>query len=191
MHGTGHLKTRSSVNFFFAGWEAILRVLVVGSAMYVSLVVFLRFSGSRTIASMNVFDFIVTVALGAVFGRALTANSVALAEALTAFALLIVLQYTVAWLQTRWPRFERALKNDPTLLYFRGEFLRDAMRDQRVTENELRGAVRKENVGSMDDVDALVLEPDGKVSVITSVEDGSALVSVVPDERRTRSLSEP
>ena len=181
----------SNVTFFFAGWEAILRILVVGSAMYVSLVVFLRLSGSRTIASMNVFDFIVTVALGAVFGRALTANSVALAEALTAFALLIVLQYTVAWLQTRWPRFERALKNDPTLLYFRGEFLRDAMRDQRVTENELRGAVRKENVGSMDDVEALVLESDGKVSVITSVEDGSALVSVVPDERTTQSLSEP
>jgi uncharacterized membrane protein YcaP (DUF421 family) len=181
----------SSVNFFFAGWEAVLRVIVVGIAMYASLVVFLRLSGSRTIASMNAFDFIVTVALGAVFGRALTANSVALVEALTAFALLILLQYIAAWLQTRWPRFERALKNDPTLLYFRGEFLRDAMRDQRVTETELRGAVRKESVGSMDEVEALVLEPDGKVSVITSVGDGSALVSIVPDERTTQSLSEP
>lgn len=180
----------SSVNFFFTDWEAILRVLVVGITMYASLVVFLRLSGSRTIASMNAFDFIVTVALGAVFGRALTANSVALAEALTAFALLIMLQYTVAWLQTRWPRFERALTNDPTLVYFRGEFLWDAIRDQRVTENELRGAVRKENVGSMDEVEALVFEPSGKVSVITSVGDGSALASVIPDEQTRQSLNE-
>ena len=140
---------------------------------------------------MNVFDFIVTVALGAVFGRALTANSVALAEALTAFALLIVLQYIVAWLETRCPRFEQTVTNDPTFLYFRGGFLRDAMRDRRVTENELLGAVRKENVGSMDDVDALVLEPDGKVSVITSIEDGSTLEPVVPEERTTQFLSEP
>ncbi|WP_226042457.1 YetF domain-containing protein [Natrinema sp. DC36] len=181
----------SSANVFFAGWEAILHVIVVGIAMYASLVVFLRLSGSRTIASMNAFDFIVTVALGAVFGRALTANSVALAEALTAFALLIVLQYIAAWLQTRWPRFERALKNDPALLYFRGEFLRDAMGDQRVTESELRGAVRKENVGSMDEVEALVLEPDGKVSVITSVKDGSALGPVIPDEQPMQPPSEP
>ncbi|UPV73888.1 DUF421 domain-containing protein [Halorussus limi] len=181
----------SSVNFFFAGWETVLRVIVVGIAMYVSLVVFLRLSGSRTIASMNVFDFIVTVALGAVFGRALTANSVALAEALTAFALLIVLQYTVAWLQTRWPRFEQAVTNDSTLLYFHGEFLQDAMRDQRVTENELRGAVQKENVGSMDEVEALVLESDGKVLVITSVGDGSTLGRIISDERTTQSLSEP
>lgn len=182
MHGTGHLQTMSSVNFFFAGWEAILRVFIVGVAMYVSLVVFLRLSGSRTIASMNVFDFIVTVALGSAFGRALTASSVALAEALTAFALLIVLQYIVARLQTRWTRFEQALTNDPTLLYFHGEFLRDAMRDQGVTENNLRGAVRKENIGSMDAVDALVLESDGKVSVIRSVKDGSTSGSVIPDE---------
>jgi uncharacterized membrane protein YcaP (DUF421 family) len=181
----------SSVNFFFVGWESILRILVVGTAMYASLVVFLRLSGSRTIASMNVFDFIVTVALGAVFGRALTASSVALVEALTASALLIVLQYVVAWLQTRWPRFEQALTNDPTLVYFRGEFLRDEMRDQRLTENELRGAVRKENVGSMDDVEALVFESNGKVSVITSVGDGSALVSIIADERTRQSPREP
>jgi uncharacterized membrane protein YcaP (DUF421 family) len=181
----------SSVHYFFAGWEAILRILVVVIPMYVSLVVFLRLSGSRTIASMNIFDFIITVALGSTFGRALTASSVALAEALTAFALLIVLQYIVARLQTRWPRFEQTLTNDPTLLYFRGEFLRDAMRDQGVTESNLRGAVRKENIGSMNEVEALVLESDGKVSVITSVKDGSALVSIIPSEQTTQSLSEP
>jgi len=65
------------------------------------------------------------------------------------------------------------------------------MRDQRVTENELRGAVRKEKVGSMDEVEALVLETDGKVSVITSIKDGSALVSVISDEQTMQSLSEP
>jgi len=42
MHGTGHLQTMSSVHYFFAGWEAILRILVVVIPMYVSLVVFLR-----------------------------------------------------------------------------------------------------------------------------------------------------
>lgn len=171
----------SSVNFFFNGWTPIVRVLVVGTAMYVSLVVFLRLSGSRSIASMNVFDFIVTVAIGSAFGRVLTAQPVALAEAVTAFALLIVLQYVVAWLQARWPRFEEGITNSPTLLYFRGEFLRDAMRDQRVTENELRGAVRKKNIGSMAGVEALVLEPDGNVSVVTSIGDGSAMGPAAPD----------
>ena len=179
----------SSVNFFFAGWTPIVRVIIVGTAMYVTLVVFLRLSGSRTIASMNTFDFIVTVGIGSAFGRVLTARPIALAEAVTAFALLVVLQYVIAWLKTRWPRFEQGITNTPTLLYFRGEFLRDAMQDQRVTENELRGAVREKQIGSMDTVEALVLEPNGKISVVKSVGDGSALRPALPDERQGQSTS--
>lgn len=139
---------------------------------------FLRLTGSRTIASMNVFDFIVTVAIGSAFGRALTARPVALAEAIAAFVLLIVLQYVVARLQVRWPRFERGLTNSPSLLYFRGGFIRDEMRQERVTENELRAAVRKQKIGSLDDVDAMVLEPSGDISVIPSLDDGSALKGI-------------
>jgi uncharacterized membrane protein YcaP (DUF421 family) len=173
----------SSVNFVFDGWTPIVRVLVVGTAMYLALVVFLRLSGSRTIASMNIFDFIVTVAIGSAFGRALTANSVALAEALTAFALLIVLQYAVAWLQIRWQRFSHAVTNAPQMLYFRGEFLRDTMRDQRVSEEEVRAAVRKKQLGSVNEAEAVVLESDGTFSVITSVGDGSALSPVATNEQ--------
>jgi len=71
---------------------------------------------------MNAFDFIVTVAIGSVFGRALTAKDVALSEAIVAFGLLVTLQYVVTWIQLRWP-FRRVVTNPPALLYFRGEFV--------------------------------------------------------------------
>ncbi|MFI7742547.1 hypothetical protein [Kocuria rhizosphaericola] len=38
---------------------------------------------------MNSFDFVITVAIGATFGRVLTARSIPLLEAVTAFALLV------------------------------------------------------------------------------------------------------
>lgn len=103
---------------------------------------------------MNVFDFIITVAIGSAFGRALTASNVALAEAVVAFALLIGLQFIVAWVQTRFLGVQRFITNPPALLYFQGEFLREKMRSQRVTEDELWAAVRKQNLGSMEQVDA-------------------------------------
>lgn len=167
------------VNFYFTSWEALVRIIVVGTAMYIALVVLLRLSGSRTIASMTVFDFVVTVAIGATFGGSLTGKTVALAEAVTAFALLITLQYIVAWMQTRWPRFRRTVTNRPTLLYFQGTFIHESMQDERLTEAELRAAVRKQKIGSMDAVEAIVLESDGSISVIKSVGDGSALDQIV------------
>jgi len=163
----------TAVNFYFSGWEPVVRVLIVGVAMYAALVVFLRVSRSRTLSSMNAFDFVVTVAIGSAFGRALTAKSVALSEALAAFGLLVGLQYAVTWIQIRWPYFQRIVTNPPTLLYFRGEFVDEEMQRQRVTESELQSAVRKQQFGSLSEVEAVVLESSGEFSVIPSVEDGS------------------
>ena len=49
---------------FFQGWEGILRTVIVGILGYVTLVAFLRISGKRTLAKLNAFDLVVTVALG-------------------------------------------------------------------------------------------------------------------------------
>lgn len=160
--------------FYFSGWEPLVRIVIVGTAMYVALVLFLRISGSRTLSSMNVFDFVVTVAIGSAFGRALTAQTVALSEAVVAFALLVALQYAVTWVRVRWSFFGRVITNAPTLLYFRDEFIDDELRRQRVAKDEIRSAVRKKQFGSLEAVDAVVLESSGKFSVIESIEDGSA-----------------
>ena len=172
----------SDLVFFTSGWLPLARIVVVGTLMYVVLVVLLRVSGSRTIASMRAFDFIVTVALGSVFGRALTAKGVSLAEAVLAFVLLIALQYVVARTQVASPWFARAVTNPPRLLYFRGEFQRDAMQRARVTEQELRAVARKKGHGSLDEVEAFVLEASGDVAVISSIGDGSALGSELSDQ---------
>lgn len=160
------------VNFFFAGWEPILRVLVVGTTAYLVLVVILRASGKRTLARMNSFDFVITVAIGATFGRVLTARSVPLVEAVTAFTLLVVLQYLVTSLQLRSSRFSGWVTAEPTLLYFRGRLLHDAMRKERFTEDEMHGAVRKHGFGSLQQVTAVVVESNGQLSVIGTEDTG-------------------
>jgi uncharacterized membrane protein YcaP (DUF421 family) len=178
----------SNLVYFFSGWDPIARLLVVGTLTYISLVLVLRISGSRTLASMNAFDFIVTVAIGAVFGRTVTAKGVALAEAVTALTLLVFLQFAVAWLQTRWSGIMGVITNPPALLYYRGEFLRDAMRTERVTEAEMHAAVRKKQLGSMAEVEAIVLESSGEFSIIQSLGDGTALGDAIRQqiERRPR-----
>lgn len=176
----------SNLVFFTDGWLPLVRIVVVGTLMYVTLVVLLRVSGSRTIASMRAFDFIVTVALGSVFGRALTAEGVSLAEAVVAFLLLIGLQYTVARVQVFSTPFARAVTNPPRLLFYRGEFQRDGMRRARVTEQELRSVARKKGHGSLDDVEALVLEASGDIAVVDKIGDGSALGDDLQQQIRNR-----
>jgi uncharacterized membrane protein YcaP (DUF421 family) len=181
----------SDVVYFYSGWEPIARVVIVGVLMYITLVVILRITGSRSLASMSAFDFIVTVAIGSAFGRAITAKGVALAEAVAAFLVLIMLQYLIASFQNRWSSFMGVVTNPPALLYFRGQYLRDAMRKQRVTEAELHAAIRKKQRGSMTDVEAVILESSGEFSVISSMGDHSAFGEAVERQIPRRPAGDP
>lgn len=151
---------------FFDSWMGLLRVLLVGIPAYVGLIVLLRASGKRTLTKMNAFDFVVTVALGSTLATILLNGDVALAEGLLALALLIFLQYLVAWLSVRFPVVRSIVASEPTMLVHNGELLRQAMCRERVSEGEVRQAMRNEGVDELSRARAVVLESDGTFSII-------------------------
>jgi uncharacterized membrane protein YcaP (DUF421 family) len=154
---------------FFESWAGLGRIFVVGVLGYVALIVLLRISGKRTLSKMNAFDFIVTVALGSTLGSLLLSKDVPLAEGVLAFAVLIGLQLVATWLSVRSATFKKLIKSQPTLLLYKGELARDAMARERVTEEEVRAAVREQGVSALEDVGAVVLETAGELSVIPGV----------------------
>ena len=151
---------------FFADWDGILRVIVVGALAYLAVLVLLRIYGKRTLAKMNAFDFVVTVALGSTLAGVLLNRDIPLAEAITAFVVLLTLQLLISWLSVRSALVRRKVKSDPALLVRRGKMIRAALRSERVTEGEARQAARQAGVSSLADVEALLLESDGSFSVI-------------------------
>ena len=62
---------------------------------------------------MNVFDLIVTAALGSTLATVLLSKYVALAEGILALALLFV----VAWSSVRFSEFSKLVKASPRLLF--------------------------------------------------------------------------
>lgn len=152
---------------FFSSGTMLIRTLVVGVLAYISLVLLLRLSGRRTLSKMNAFDLVVTVALGSTFATILLNRDVSLAEGVMALALLIGLQYAVTWSSVRAAWIRKLVTGEPALLFYRGRFLDDALRAARVTEDEVRAAVRSQGLAALDGIEAVVLETDGSFSVIT------------------------
>ena len=94
---------------FFDDVSGLIRVLVVGPAIYVWLICLLRFSGKRTLAQLNAFDFIVTVALGSMLATVVLNNPIAWTEGALALTVLAALQFAVAWAQVRVPWVQRTV----------------------------------------------------------------------------------
>jgi uncharacterized membrane protein YcaP (DUF421 family) len=165
---------------WFDSWFDIGRVLVVGAAAYLTLVVTLRLSGKRTLAKLNAFDFVVTIAIGSTLATILLNTTVSWSEGAAALVVLAALQFAVAWSTVRLRSARSVLTARPTLLLRDGTPRYDALRQQRMALDELRQAVRGVGAGDLRAVAAVVLETDGTLSVITASQfgDGSALEGV-------------
>ena len=162
---------------FFQGWTGIVRTLVVGTLAYAFLVVALRGAGKRTLAKLNAFDLVVTVAFGSTLATILLSSDVSYAEGVTALVLLAVLQFVAAMMSSRLRLGRAVITARPTLLLRDGAVLDEALLEQRISADEIRQVVRASGAGSLAAVAAVVLETDGTLSVISAdrLGDGSAL----------------
>lgn len=153
---------------FFDNWESIFRTLIITVLAYIALILLLRISGKRTLSKMSAFDFIVTIALGSTLATVLLNKSVTLADGILAFSLLIGLQYLISYLAVRSKKVSQLVKATPALMVYNGEMLTKAMRDERVTEDEIYAILRENGVISIKDAKAVILETDGGLTVIST-----------------------
>ena len=115
---------------FFENWYTILRIVVMSITAYVTLILFLRVSGKRTLSKMNAFDFIITIALGSTLSSIIVNKDTVLADGATAFFMLIGLQFIITWLSVRSKTVSSIVKGTPRMLYYEGDFLRSAMKKE-------------------------------------------------------------
>lgn len=147
-----------------SSWWGIVRTILVGILANVTLVLFLRISGKRTLAKLSAFDLVVTVVLGSTLSAILLQESIDLAEGAVALGLLILMQFLVRFVSVRSPGFAKAVRSEPTLLAHEGAFCDEAMKRERITREEALSAVRPAGGQDIDNVRYLVLESDGTIS---------------------------
>ncbi|WP_168583049.1 DUF421 domain-containing protein [Gephyromycinifex aptenodytis] len=151
----------------------LVRILAVGGSAYLALVILTRIFGKRTLAKLNAFDLVVTVALGSVLASVLLSSDVAFLEGLLAMLLLMSVQWLVAQSLVRLPWTRSIIVSEPTALVWDGQLLTARMREQRIAEAEVQQAIRRTGTGGIEDVAAVVLESDGQLSVISRSQLGS------------------
>ncbi|UJF30757.1 DUF421 domain-containing protein [Kaistella sp. 97-N-M2] len=157
---------------FFESWDGILRITVTTILAYIVVIIMLRISGKRTLAKMNAFDFIVTIALGSILSSLILSKDTPLAEGLLAIALLIALQYCFTYISLRSKKFKDLISNDPVLLFYKGHFFKKVLREERVSQQHINKSVREAGFPNLDKIEAIVLEPTGDITVISKNENG-------------------
>lgn len=166
---------------WFDTWSDMWQIFVTTIAIYVALILILRVVGKRSLAKLNIFDLVVTVALGSTLATIMLSADTTWSEGIVAFVTLCGLQWGLSWLSLRVTWFKGLVRSEPRLLLSDGQFLDKAMREERILRQEVHAEVRSHGFGDLEDIAAVILETDGSFSVIprSRVDTGSALETVL------------
>jgi uncharacterized membrane protein YcaP (DUF421 family) len=162
---------------FFDGWAHVLRSALSAAGIYLVIIAAIRIFGQKSLAKMSGYDMIVTVALGSLVAALPLTTSVSLTDAIAAALTFLTLQQITRYLQARYRRVHRLVRERPLLLLWNGRLLDDRMLESDISADEVRAAVRRSGILSLKQVRAAVLENDGEWSIIpqSSAPDLSAM----------------
>jgi uncharacterized membrane protein YcaP (DUF421 family) len=140
--------------------EKVLRTI----AVYLFLVLALRLAGKRELAQLNSFDLVVLL-LSNTVQNAIIGPDNSLLGGLLGAAVLLAANYTTVRLGFQHPALARALEGTPTTLVQGGRMLDDNLRRYLITRQELMAAIRRQGGRNLQDLEVVVLEASGALTV--------------------------
>ncbi len=137
--------------------EKILRTI----AVYVFLVVLLRWFGKRELAQLNPFDLVVLLMLSNTMQNAIIGDDTSLVGGLVGAFVLCAFNYAVVRFLFRHRRLDQLLEGSPTTLIRGGVVVREALAHELMTEAELTAVAHRQGFARLEDIDSCILEPGG------------------------------
>jgi uncharacterized membrane protein YcaP (DUF421 family) len=137
--------------------------------VYIFFLIFIvtRAVGRRELSSLEPFDLILLIVIGDLVQQGVTQSDYSLTGATTVIVTMALLTVATAYLSFRFRRLRPVLEGEPVLLIADGEILRNHLRSERLTVEELVAEARQNQIASRDDVRFAVLETNGHISFLT------------------------
>lgn len=150
----------------FDSIEKLGRIILTSILVYIVIVAVTKVSGKRSTSQLNNFDWIVTVMIGSLGASTILLKDIPVVEGLSSILVLYLLQFLVTKYASISPPFRAFILSEPRIVFYQGQFLPDAMREERLTRQEIECAMRSEGMNNFDDIEAVVFESDAKLTII-------------------------
>ncbi|HWD38279.1 MAG TPA: YetF domain-containing protein [Fimbriimonas sp.] len=125
-----------------------------------------RVLGKRYVSQWNVYDLVTIVAVSNAVQNAMTGGRGEVLVGIVSAATLLVLAWMLSKLFVRAPLLEKAVVGSPTLLVYEGKLMREHLRREQVSQEELETALHQHGLERIDQIGMAVLEVDGSISIV-------------------------
>jgi uncharacterized membrane protein YcaP (DUF421 family) len=127
--------------------------------------IFIRVAGMRSFGNRSAFDVVLSITIGAILSRCITGHYPFFA-CLSAAAVLALCHRFTAFAATASENFRKLAEGDPVELFRDGTMKEKRVRKHSLNRNDVERAMHEENLEDLDKIKAIILETDGKISII-------------------------
>lgn len=143
--------------------EPILR----SAAIYAFLLLVMRVSGKRTLASITTFDFVLLLVVGEATQQALLGSDVSVTNGFLVITALVGIDVLVSLVKERSTAFATLVEGVPLVIVENGKPLVERMEKSRVDLADVLASGRQSHgIEKLEQIKYAVLEKDGMISVI-------------------------
>lgn len=146
--------------------STVIRLVV----MYVFIVAGLRVLGKREFSQLSPLELVTLLLVPEIASQAILGEDFSLTNAVIALSALFVLVFVSTMLRFRFGRVNRLVEGTPTVLVHDGVMYGRHLELERVSEGEIFAEMHKSGVADLDEVEWVILEPDGRIAVIPKQE---------------------
>lgn len=154
----------------FARGEKMTTILIRTLIIYLILIIAMRLMGKRQIGELEISDLVTTFLLSEIASLPITDNNIPLSHAIIPIVTLITFEIASSALLAACPRIKNFISARPTTLVRNGKICGRAMRQARLSADELISELRQKDVTDLSEVRYAILEQNGKITVIPRAE---------------------
>lgn len=171
-------------NWLLAPYMDVVYTAITVVVLYAGMIFITKIGGLRTFADFTTVDFVSTIAIGSMLGIIILNGKISLIKGFVAITVLLIMQAVLTYFKRNSPAFKKRAINTPVLLYYEDQICRDNLKKFHLSESDLMGKIRAANVKHLSDVDAVVFELNGEISVIHSHKPGKIDPEIMKDVMR-------
>ena len=148
--------------------ENYLHIILSTTGVYVFIIIALRVLGKTELAQLSITDLIFVLLISNAVQNAMVGSDTTLGGGILAASVLFVLNLIFKKLKYTFPSIKKVIEGEPVILIHRGKLLEENCRKNNITKEELLQAIHEHGSAHIEDVDSLILEADGNISVVSN-----------------------